>query len=153
MPKDGYYDYSKASDYFESKDDNLLGQDIETVEKQKQFVVWVQSFSKRIVIIVFWLYIMSSIFSLFLVYLSWKAGYTTGLDTLISEINQTFRDVIGGYIIKSAAENSFKIIGNYLVGIADARLRAMENKHMAPINSQPIDINNKEEEFNEFDRT
>ena len=36
------------------------------------------------------------------------------IDTFISEVHCTFRDVIGGYIVKAAAENVFKIGGSYM---------------------------------------
>lgn len=43
------------------------------------------------------------------------------LDTLITEINTTFRDVIGGYIIKAATENAFKITGSIIDRILEAK--------------------------------
>ena len=52
----------------------------------------------------------------------------SGIDTLIAENNATFRDIVGGYIIKAAIENAVKIAGNYYIGITDARLRAMKNQ-------------------------
>ena len=48
----------------------------------------------------------------------------SGIDTLISEVNLTFREIVGGYIVKSAVENASKIIGNYVVGVIDAKLNA-----------------------------
>lgn len=123
MKKTGYVDYRKASEYFSDKEE-FLSQDIEAVEKQKKFITWVQEFSKKIVVVIFIMYIFSSISSLFLVYLSFTQGLISGIDTFISETNQTFREVVGGYIIKSAVENAVKIAGNYYIGICDAKLKA-----------------------------
>ena len=39
-----------------------------------------------------------------------QTGYITTLDTLIEETHTTFRDVIGGYIIKAATENVLRIV-------------------------------------------
>ena len=127
MKKSVYNDYTKESEYFVDEQE-VLKNEIKAVEKHKKFLVWVQEFSKKIVVIVFILYILATVFSLYLVYLSYRDGSLYGLDTLISEINQTFREVIGGYIIKAAIENAFKIGGNYFVGISNARLNALKSK-------------------------
>lgn len=123
-----YFDYREYSDYFNSNDDKYLKNDIKNVEKQKKFVVWVQEFSKKTVVVIFGFYILTSIFSLFLVYQSLQQGSISGIDTLISEINMTFREVVGGYLIKSAVENAVKIGGNYYVGVCDARLKSLKER-------------------------
>ena len=122
-----YKDYKAASKYFVDHEE-ILQKEVNAVEKQKKFLVWVQEFSKKIVVIIFIVYILSTISSLILIYLSYKQGMISGIDTLISETNQTFREVVGGYIIKAAIENAFKIAGNYFIGICDARLNAMREK-------------------------
>ena len=50
----------------------------------------------------------------------------SGIDTLIAENNSTFREIVGGYIIKAAIENAVKIAGNYYIGITDGRLKALK---------------------------
>ena len=126
MKKNAYHDYAKASEYF-TDDNALLEQEIRDAEKQKKFIVWVQEFSKKIVVIIFVFYILISLASIGLVVASFQTGLITGIDTLIAETNATFRDIVGGYIIKAAIENAVKIGGNYYIGICDARLRAMKN--------------------------
>ena len=99
-----------------------LTKDMKQIEKNKKYIVWIQEFSKKIVTVTFILYVLSMLFTLWLAYSTFETGVVSSLDTMISEINQTFRDVIGGYIIKSAVENSFKIGGNYFIGLANAKL-------------------------------
>lgn len=53
-----------------------------------------------------------------------KQGFTDGFSTMISEINETFRVVIGGYLIKAAVENGFKITGSYFANINRMKLEA-----------------------------
>lgn len=148
MKKSVYKDYTKASEYFTDENPELLSQEINDVEKQKKFIVWVQEFSKKIVVVIFIFYLLSSILSLFFVYLTYKQGIIAGLDTLITEINTTFREVVGGYIIKSAVENSVKIAGNYYVGICNARLKAMKEglseKGIKGFKTESGDINNND---------
>lgn len=127
MKKSAYKDYAKASEYF-TDDNELLEKEIKDAEKQKRFIVWVQEFSKKIVVVIFIFYIITSLASLALVYASYTQGFMSGIDTLIAENNATFRDIVGGYIIKAAIENAVKIAGNYYIGITDARLRAMKNQ-------------------------
>lgn len=71
---------------------------------------WLWEFSKKIVVGLFVIYILTYIFSWILILLSGIYGWNvTFLDTLISETNSTFKIVIGGYLIKSMAENVIKI--------------------------------------------
>ena len=144
-------EYNKASEYF--TDDHVLLDEVEALEKQKKFVNWVQEFSKKIVVMVFILYLISMFFSLILVYYSFKQGSISGIDTLITEINQTFRDVIGGYIIKAGVENAFKIAGNYFIGIYDAKLKAVKSK-LIKDGVEGIDMDSPSEDFSddEFDQ-
>lgn len=141
--KKSYLDYAKQSEYFVDQNE-LLKKEIQDTEKQKRFMVWVQEFSKKIIIVTFILYIGNTLFSAYLIYLSYTQGVITGLDTLISETNSTFRDVVGGYIIKSAIENAIKIGGNYYIGICDARLRALKKD----LKEKKIISSNVDNEFN-----
>lgn len=123
-----YKDYTKESEYFSDDSEELMKEEIATIEKNKKYFVWVQEFSKKIVVIAFWLYLITSVFSLVLVYLSFKEGIISGIDTLISETNATFREVVGGYIIKAGVENACKIAGNYYVGVSNAKLSMLRDK-------------------------
>ena len=146
MKKAQYKDYSKESDYFKVKNDEQLNNDIKSVEKSKKFIVWVQEFSKKIVVVVSILFILLSLVSVLFLYLSYISGNMMGIDTFITETNETFRIVIGGYIIKAAAENSFKIAGNYFVGITDARLNALNKKYNKDANGEKTEFENSDEE-------
>lgn len=81
-----------------------------TIENNKKFLNWVQTFTKKIVTITFILFVVLQLFNLYLIYMEYKSGELMYLDTLITESNETFRVVIGGYIVKAACENTVKII-------------------------------------------
>ena len=119
--------YSEILDLFEP-DVKSISEEMNTIEKNKKYVTWLQEFSKKIVVVTFLLYFITSIFSIILVYLSFQSGIISGIDTLIVETNNTFRDIIGGYIIKSAIENAVKIGGNYYVGLANRKLKVLQTK-------------------------
>lgn len=146
MKKSVFKDYVKASQYFVDENEEVLKKEIESVEKTKNFFTWVQEFSKKIIVIAFIVYLINTIYTLVLVYLSYSQGMLTGLDTLISETNQTFREVIGGYLIKAALENVFKISGNYLVGISDARLNALRSN----LEEKGIKVNGSENNQDQY---
>ena len=153
MKKEIYKDYTKSSNYFKDDNKELLEQEINAVENNKKYFVWVQSFSKKVVVITFLAYISLSLLSTVLICLTYREGSMIGLDTLISEINVTFREVIGAYIIKSGVENACKIGGNYFVGISEARLEALrrryDEKYKASDNDSSEDICQEEAEVNE----
>lgn len=130
MKKSFYKDYSKSSDIIKDES-SLLKQDLESVERNKKFIIWVQEFSKKIVIATFSLYLIGTIFSFILIYLTYQQGSASGVDTLISELNNTFREIVGGYIIKSAIENAVKIGGNYFIGVSDAKLKLLKAQILA----------------------
>lgn len=121
-----HIDYSKKAKYF--KNDNDIVNELTQIEKQKRYVVWIQEFSKKIVTIVFVMFVIFSFAELGLIYLSFKSGYTVGLDTIITETHLTFRDVVGGYLIKAGVENAFKIGGNYFVGVSEAKLQMLKEE-------------------------
>ena len=84
-----------------------------TLKKSIGFMSWVQEFSKKIVAVTFLLFVAVNIFVMVLMFMQYYASgmEPSGLETLLSEIHTTFRDVIGGYIIKAATENVLKIGG------------------------------------------
>lgn len=87
------------------------------------FFIWIQEFSKKIVSITFFIYVIINIFVLAMLCLQYyNSGELGYIDTIIAETNQTFRDVIGGYIIKAATENAIKIAGSVITKYMDYRL-------------------------------
>ena len=71
---------------------------------------WLWEFSKKIIVGLFIIYVVTYIYTYVLILLSAKFNWNISyLDTLISETNSTFKIIIGGYLIKSMMENVFKI--------------------------------------------
>ena len=88
------------------------------ITKQRKFMRWIQEFSKKIVVVFFITYL---IILAILVLVIVKIGGSAGIDTMTTEINETFRVVIGGYIIKAAVENAIKIGSQEAVDKIDAK--------------------------------
>ena len=83
------------------------------IDKNISFIEWVQEYSKKIVTITFFIFLVFELASLIMVIVEHvRLGDSMHLDILITEANQTFREVIGGYIIKAAAENVSKGFGS-----------------------------------------
>ena len=105
-----------------------------------------QEFSKRVVSVIFLIYVAVTIFTSYMIYLSMKVtGDASMVSLLLTETNSTFRDIVGGYIIKAAVENAFKIGGNYYVGAADAKLKALKERlgvaqENEPEMDEPVDV-------------
>ena len=79
--------------------------------KSVQTTFWLWEFSKKVVWTVTILYAVSFVFSMLI---SWQEvqflGNTAAITTLITEANETFRVVVGGYMIKAGVENACKIV-------------------------------------------
>jgi ActR/RegA family two-component response regulator len=88
------------------------------INKQRKFMRWIQEFSKKIVVVFFITYL---IILAILVLVIVKIGGSAGIDTMTTEINETFRVVIGGYIIKAAVENAIKIGSQAVLDKIDAK--------------------------------
>lgn len=75
---------------------------------------WIWEFSKKVIRVVTIMYVMSFAYSVVATfyYMSISAEYAACLDTLITETNETFRYIVGGYLIKSGIENACKIVKN-----------------------------------------
>lgn len=94
-------------------------------EKNGKFLSWIQTFTKGIVSVFSILYVIIIIVMVYMLWSQMKLnGYADALPTMISEINETFRIVIGGYLVKAALENSFKITGSFLQNINKKKLEA-----------------------------
>ena len=95
------------------KKTKLLKQLNEVKNNNPTMLNWLWEFSKKIIVGLFIIYVITYIFSYALILLSAKCGWNISyLDTLITETNSTFKIIIGGYLIKSMTENVFKIKNN-----------------------------------------
>lgn len=82
--------------------------------RQKTPLMWVWEFSKKVVSTAFFLYIVAFVVTLLASYHSIELiADATPLNTFITEINETFRVVVGGYLIKAGGENIAKIVTDY----------------------------------------
>lgn len=113
--------------------------------EQTKFMGWIQSFSKRVVSVFSVLYVLIVIVMVSMLVYELRIGITDGLSTMITEINETFRVVIGGYLIKAAVENGFKITGTFLANINKIKLQSGE---FSPSTSAELDseVENMDEE-------
>lgn len=105
------------------------------------FLSWVQEFTKKIVVITFILYIISNIvfLGIAICYYIQSGGEVMYFSTLTTEVHETFRNVIGGYIVKAAVENAVKITGSIVERILDAKYGKKENGSI----EEPIDFSNE----------
>lgn len=105
--------------------------DTKKSEKKIQlFFDWAIEFSKKVVIGVSIIYILACIYSMVMISISYFTGSITALETLITESNETFRIVVGGYLIKSLFENVVKIGGgkvNAYIKLKDTLLKKANN--------------------------
>lgn len=75
-------------------------------------VDWVQSFTKKVIIALFVIYILSDIYGLIMsIVLYLQTMDPSLISSIISETNITFRDIVGAYILKSLGENISKGVG------------------------------------------
>lgn len=82
-----------------------------TIRESVKFFDWQLSFTKTCVQIAFIIFILANIYILIMMSINYYMNASIELlDTYINNVFQMFIDVIGGYIIKSATENSLKIV-------------------------------------------
>lgn len=89
------------------------------VKSSINMINWAAEFTKKIVTITFIIFVISNFFVMAIILGEYMTiGTVEYLDTLITEIHTTFRDVIGGYIVKAAMENvskiGFSVLSEYL---------------------------------------
>ena len=78
-------------------------------------LVWLWEFSKKVVTTAFLLYVLAFCYMLVTTYQAIRlTGDTAALSTFITEANETFRIVVGGYMLKAGGENIAKIVTSYL---------------------------------------
>lgn len=100
----------------------------EASKRTISFFNWIQEFSKKIITITFYIFVIINIYVLVIIWLAYNnSGDTLYLDTLISETHLTFREVIGGYFIKAATENALKIAGSIIESFLKYKLKKEYN--------------------------
>ena len=110
-------------------------EDIKDIEKTKKNFLWVQEFSKKIIVALFLLYVIYNVVSILILIYSTYHGEISGFETLTTEINETFRLIVGGYLIKAGFENITKIGGSYYDNVNKIKLAKMREEHgLSPIN-------------------
>jgi hypothetical protein len=115
--------------------------DIKDLDKQKKNFIWVQEFSKKIIVAIFIVYILYCIVATAIVLYTAYHGVISGFETLTTEINETFKLIVGGYLIKAGFENVTKIGGNYYDNVNKIKIQKMREE-------QGIDPDNCNDDFN-----
>lgn len=96
------------------------------LNKQVGMLSWLQEFSKKIVAVTFVIFVVVHIYILVIFAIEFfTTGNVEDVTTLLSETHDTFRQVIGAYIVKSACENVPKVVG----GIFEKYLGVKYLKH------------------------
>ena len=109
------------------KDKQYINEE-EASKRTISFFNWIQEFSKKIITITFYIFVIINIYVLVIIWLAYNnSGDTLYLDTLISETHLTFREVIGGYFIKAATENALKIAGSIIESFLKYKLKKEYN--------------------------
>src|SRR5574344_577911 len=109
----------------------------EITSTSTKFFKWMQTFSKKIVIIISAVFVLTDLFTIIMIVLQYsQTGDFNSIDTLITETHTTFRDIVGGYIVKSTTENVCKGI----CLIMD-RYFAYKDKEKGVANSTVLDNN------------
>ena len=115
--------------------------DVKDLDKQKKNFLWVQEFSKKIIVAILIVYILYYLTAMAIVLYTAYHGVISGFETLTTEINETFRLIVGGYLIKAGFENVTKIGGNYYDNVNKIKIQKMREE-------QGIDPNNCHDDFN-----
>ena len=119
---------------------NAFEDDLKDIEKTKKNFLWVQEFSKKIIVILFLIYVIYNIVSILVLLYSAKNGMISGFETLTVEINTTFRLIVGGYLVKAGFENVTKIGGSYYDNVNKIKLAKLREE-------QGVDIVNNNDDF------
>lgn len=92
-----------------------IGKQLKTEKEKERAAVapllWIWEFSKKVVVTTTVLYFVSFLYALLVCYRAITlTGDASVVGTLITEINETFRVVVGGYLVKAGVENGCKIV-------------------------------------------
>ena len=100
--------FKKFKDFIKSKTNPGLE---EAAKSNIKFFQWIQEFSKKIVTITFWIFVIGEIISIGLIVMAYQQmGELMFVDTFIMENSQTFRDVIIDRPILSVAISTFLVL-------------------------------------------
>ena len=111
-----------------------------SVDKNFKFFNWTISFTKNVVQVAFIIFVIANIFIMGMI--TWnfvQSGELYSIDTYINEVFNMFVTVIGGYIIKSATENSIKISFSVISDYLDKKLN-IERDNLP----EPSDVDSNE---------
>ena len=103
--------------------------DLKDIEKTKKNFLWVQEFSKKIIVATFLIYLIYNLISMLILLYSAYCGAITGFETLTTEINETFRLIVGGYLVKAGLENITKIGGSYYDNVNKIKLAKLREEN------------------------
>jgi hypothetical protein len=106
--------------------------DLKDIEKTKKNFLWVQEFSKKIIVAIFLVYLIYNIISICILLYNTYKGDCAGFETLTTEVNETFRLIVGGYLIKAGLENVTKIGGSYYDNISKIKLAKIREEQGVP---------------------
>ena len=96
-----------------------------TAEKSIEFIDWVQSFTKRIIVVVFAIFIIIDLVTLAVAVVAcFRNADSNAITILITETNSTFRDIVGGYLIKAAFENVSMGIEKIVAYVVDKKIES-----------------------------
>lgn len=94
---------------------------------------WMWEFSKKVVVGIFIIYILNYLLCWSLSFLSGFYGWQISfLDVFITSTNETTQVILGGYLIKSMAENVIKIRSN------DINKTSTNNKTMDSVDEEEL---------------
>lgn len=111
-----------------------------TVKKRFEFFNWTLSFTKNVVQACFILFLIVNIFiAAMITYIYFTTQQIVALETYISEVYNMFITVIGGYIIKSATENTVKIVFSVLSDWLEKKY-GIEDRLKEPEDPDPVFI-------------
>ena len=116
MEEEGKRKFYAPNKSWKFVDDNTKN---ESIEKSFKFFNWTISFTKNVVQVAFIIFVIANLFIMGMIVWHYvRMGELYPMDTYIDRIFEMFIAVIGGYIIKSAVENSirisFSVISDYL---------------------------------------
>ena len=99
----------------DSKEEDIQSLKETTTKSSFKFFNWTISFTKNIIQVAFIIFVIANLFIFSLIgYHYFNTGELIYLDIVVQEVYAMFVSVIGGYIIKAATENTFKIVGSVL---------------------------------------
>lgn len=113
--------------------------DNQALDKTKKNFLWVQEFSKKVIVVLLLIYIIYFFGSMVALFKMILEGNVIGFETITTEINETFRFIVGGYLIKAGLENITKIGGDYYGSVAKIKIIKEKQANGLDITDQDIE--------------